>query len=392
MITGSKAAVEIVRLIAMIDCKYCGRLNDEQATGCSDCGTELPQLDQAKRALPSRQTGYKHIEPEAFKTGVSFEDGFHRVEWDVVRLWIESQLETLDWNMAWTEAATWWAGLLRDDLGGDYLVRQSRETILLCEQTEDISEWLLSYASRAATTIKEELGQTAWKGAFGKHLIIVFTDHDDYYQYVAHHMADGVNPSSGGMCIYSGYTHVALPWTEQLDVANAVIHELAHDCLAHLPLPHWLNEGVAVTLEKAIGAPPRPLGQSDQDAVYGAAINWRPPMMWDELAERHFTFWNEENIQTFWAGTSFYVPGDSNELSYSLAEVFVKLLSERGERRAFCGFLEASHREDTGHSASLGIFGTGLGEIAGTFLGKGEWRPQRKVIKACWEEAGWQSS
>src|SRR5213594_12600 len=31
------------------------------------------------------------------------------------------------------------------------------------------------------------------------------------------------------------------------------------------------------------------------------------------------------NIQTFWAGTSFFVPGDSNELSYSLAEVFLNV-------------------------------------------------------------------
>jgi hypothetical protein len=122
--------MEIVGLTAMIDCKYCGRLNDEQATSCSECGTELPpQLDQQKSAFPSPQAAYKHIKPETFKKGLSFEDGFHRVDWEVVRLWIESEVETLDWNMAWTEAATWWVGLLRDDLGGDYLVRQSRETI-----------------------------------------------------------------------------------------------------------------------------------------------------------------------------------------------------------------------------------------------------------------------
>lgn len=372
----------------MVSCRYCGRQSDRPTGHCAECGTELPPLELLK-TRPSNQANYSYINPEAFAAGVTFEHEFHRIDWTVVWAWIESEVETVNWELAWAEAATWWAELLRGDLGGEYLVYQSKDTILLCEQSEELAEWLLGYAGRAANTIRHELGPMAWNGRSGKDLLLVFSEHDDYYQYAAFHMADGVNPSSGGMCISSGYTHIALPWTEQLDVANALIHELAHDSMAHLSLPHWLNEGVAVTLEKAIGAPPRAIGQGDQDAVYGAMSNWRPPTMWQELAEQHFAFWNEENIQTFWAGTSFYLPGDSNSLSYSLAEVFVKLLSERGNRAAFLSFMEASRPDDAGHAASLELFGADLGEIAGTFLGPGDWRPQRKAIKACWEEAGW---
>ena len=108
------------------------------------------------------------------------------------------------------------------------------------------------------------------------------------------------------------------------------------------------------------------------------------------MAERHFAFWTEENIQSFWAGTSFYQPGDPNELSYSLAEVLVKLLSERGDATAFRTFLQAARQNDAGQTAAFEILGADLGETAGTFLGEGNWRPQRKTMIACWEAAGWE--
>jgi len=372
----------------MIACPYCGRQNETPAAHCGECGTALPAPAEPPPPLPAPRL----INLQALASAFSFEDGFHRVDWDFVCNWIESELNAPDWEAAWNEAALHWVAKLRDDIGGNYAVHQSRQTILLCEQPAETARWLLDYAGRAATTIRDQLGRTAWQGAVGKDVALVFSDQDDYYQYVACHMAEGENPRSGGMCIGGGYTHIALPWTDQFDVANAIIHELAHDCVAHLTLPLWLNEGVAVTLERAIGAPPRPLGQSNQDALYGASIGWRPPIMWDELTERHFTFWNEENIQTFWAGTSFYLPGDSNELSYSLAEVFVKLLTERGKGEAFRSFLEASRPDDAGQSAVIDVLGADLGEIAGTFLGEGDWRPQRKAIKECWEAASWNNN
>jgi hypothetical protein len=369
----------------MSACTYCGKQNPESATHCVECGTELSSdgASSVQKAppLPPPQL----IDVDAVGAAFTFDCGFHRADWNLVRQWVESQLDPADWEQAWSESALLWVSKLRDGLGGGYAVFQSRQTILLCDQSVEAAQWLLDYAGRAALIIKEQLGPTAWRGAFGRDAVLVFSEEDDYYQYVAHHMPDGVNPASGGMCIPSGYTHIALPWTDQFNVANVVIHELTHDCLAHLPIPVWLNEGVAVSLERAIGPPPRPLGQSNQEAISAAAYDWRAPVMWDELAERHFAFWNEENIQYFWAGISFDILGDSNELSYSLAQVFVKLLSERGDGQAFRAFLEAAVQDDAGQTAAMDILGADLGDIAGTFLGEGNWRPQRKAIKACWE-------
>lgn len=375
----------------MIDCSYCGIQNEPTATRCCRCGTDLPPLStpDAVREPPPELPAPEFIEPEALETAFRFAEGFHRADWNCIGQWIEANVGVPDHEAAWNEAALLWVTKLRDDAGGGYFVLQSRQTILLCDQPRETARWLLDYASRAAATIKEQLGETAWRGAFGQDVILVFSDQDDYYQYLAHHSPDGEQAASGGVCIHSGYPHIALPWHDEFEAANTIVHELSHDCLAHLPLPLWLNEGVAVTLQKAIAPPARGLGQGDQSALFAAAINWQSPTMWDELAERHFSFWTVENIQSFWAGTSFSEPGDPNELSYSLAEVLVKLLTERGDGRTFRVFLEAAHQDDAGQAAAMDCLSADLGKIAGTFLGESDWRPRRNAMVACWNAAGW---
>jgi hypothetical protein len=328
------------------------------------------------------------IHPAALEPAFAVADGFHRADWEFISRWIEANACPPDREAAWTEAALLWLTKLRDDLGGDYFILPASQTLVLCDLPGETARWLGNYANRAADTIKARLGETAWRGAFGKDVILVFSDEDDYYHYLAHHSSDGEQAASGGVCIHSGYTHIALPWHDEFDAANTIVHELCHDCVAHLPLPVWLNEGMAVTLQKCIAPPAQGSGEGAQSTLFAAAINWQAPLMWDELAERHFAFWTEESIQSFWAGTSFYEPGDPNELSYSLAEVFVKLLTERGEGPAFRSFIEHAHQDDAGQGAAMDCLSADLGGIAGTFLGAGDWRPRRSAMVACWKQAG----
>jgi hypothetical protein len=369
----------------MSACSYCGTENEHEALHCRECGTEF--LPVTGTSVPPDLPA-EIITHEALDATFSFENGFHRADWESIRCWIDSQVQQVDIEKAWNEAALLWVKKIRDDLGGDYFILQSPQTVLLCDQPLASARWLLDYAGRAVIAVRDQLGHIAWHGASGKNVVFVFSDQDDYYQYLAYHLPDGEQAASGGVCIHSGYTHIAVPWRDPLDAANAIIHELTHDCLSHLPLPVWLNEGIAVTLQKAIAPPRSAAGESELNALF-ASINWNPPIMWDELADRHFAFWTQENIQAFWAGTSFSLPGDANELSYSLAEVFLKLIAEQTDRATFQAFVHSATQDDAGQTAAMEVLAIDLAQIASTFLGEGNWRPRRKAMIEARERAGW---
>jgi hypothetical protein len=195
---------------------------------------------------------------------------------------------------------------------------------------------------------------------------LLFAEQDDYYQYISYYHSEGTHTSSSGICLSRGYIHIAVRYYSEGVSVQIISHELAHNCIAHLTVPRWLHEGVAQLVEKVIGESRRQL-------------------LPDDMVERHHRFWNEERIQGFWAGTSFGEPGDSVELSYSLSEVLMHLMSTN--REDFLAFIQSAREEDGGQDAALECLGKCLGDLAGQFLGPGNWRPQRKAIKQCWEAA-----
>ena len=319
----------------------------------------------------------------------SFRDGFHDVDWARAVALIERSFDPLDQPKGFDDVVLLWLEQLRNDLGGRYAVMVAEEVAILSDQLPETAGWLVRYAQSVMVSIREALGYAAWRGERRTHPILVFSEQDDYYQYISRFCPDGEQATSGGMCIGTGYPHIVLFSHNETDAANGLVHELTHECVMHLSLPLWVNEGVAMTLQRSIAPAPAPPGQGVQEAAFAATLNWTPPLMWRELKERHLDFWDEERLQSFWAGTSFYVPGDSNELSYSLAEVFIKLLAEGKEKVHLEGFLEHARVEDAGQTAALDILATDLGEIAGTFLGPGNWRPRRAAISEFWEQ--WRS-
>lgn len=338
----------------------------------------MAEVRRTKREL----AGFKREEVEEF---FRFEEGFHEVDWVRAFEWIGKNFAGVDEREATRRVVEQWLEHLRGDLGGSYQVVESGDAMVLSDRSAEGARWLARYADQALGRIHEELGAAKWRYV---HPFILFSEADDYYEYIARFSPDGDQAQSGGVFITAGYPHIVLLSRDANDAASGIVHELSHHCLDHYNLPLWVNEGVAMTLEREM-APPSSGMEGDQEAIWGAISSWSPPMLWDELAERHFAFWNEETIQTFWAGTSFHVAGDSNELSYNLAEVLLKLLCEEGEKGAFASFLQLARPEDAGHDAAQRIFHRGLGEVAGTFLGAGDWSPKRKAIAECWRSAGW---
>ena len=239
----------------------------------------------------------------------SFEEGFSRPDWKVIKRAIDQTASPDDLNAAWTDAAIQWLLRLQVDLGGEYRVRCSKEFLLLSAQDLPAAGELLRFAETTLEKIYSSLKEAAWKWDNGKHVVLLFTEDDDYYQYVSFFYQDGIHPASGGCLINRDYVHIAMFLADGRSIHTILAHELAHNSVVHLRLPLWLNEGLAVLFQRT-------------------ASEWQSRMLEGDLRERHVSFWNAESIQRFWSGISFQEPGESNELSYGLAEIMVRLLSE----------------------------------------------------------------
>ena len=294
-----------------------------------------------------------------------FEAGFSRPDWRVISQAIQQTVAgSLDLDTGWNEAGRQWVTRLQADLGGDYRVEESQRFILLTSLDKEQSGGILAFAERTREKIRERLQDAAWNPRHGKHVILLFAEDDDYYQYVSYFHRDGTHPMSGGCLIHKGgYVHIAAPY-EPFGLREMLAHELTHNCVVHLSLPLWLNEGLARTFERGVATTPRPV------------LDY-------ELKERHLAFWNLDNIQKFWSGISWQEPGESNELSYSLAEIVLNLLLE--QRGDWGAFLKQADWRVAGQIAAVECLGVDLGTVMSAFLGEGDWRPSRKAMVTLWD-------
>jgi hypothetical protein len=302
-------------------------------------------------------------------------EGFSRPDWDRVAQVVHATVPESELVDAWDALVIQWVGVLRDELGGGYRISESDHYILLSEYNDEQVKFLLGVTANAHSIILLNLGHLAASDEGTRNVILLFSELDDYDHYIAYFYRGTHIPPSGGVYLNTGYRHIALPDRGPTDAAMTIVHELCHNCVHHLPLPAWLNEGIAVTLERKIS----------REII----VDLRAGIMDGELAERHHVFWGETNIQEFWAGTTFHMKDDAQALSYSLAEVLVHKLS--GDHRLFLEFLAHAHYDDAGQTAALDVLGVNLGDAMGSFLGPGEWRPVRKAMVDCWNRANAES-
>ena len=360
----------------MLRCEYCGKQNLLESASCADCGRalEAPKAPATKGERPNLEAETDGVLPtfdginlDQIPGAFSFEAGFSRPNWDLLWERVERTVAPIDHADAWQQVLWQWAHQLSRDLGGNYRVHSSDDFLLLSDTPRDSAARILDFAENVVTIARESLGDLAWRDDWGKQVILMFSDDDDYFQYTSWFYEADKMPNTSGLHISKGVPHTVVRAGTAEGNSMVVAHELVHSCLQHLPIPAWVNEGVAQRLERAIAR------------VVGSDV-----LMSHEVAERHHAFWNEENIQAFWAGTLFHSSDDAQELSYSLAEVLVHLLSE--DRESFLNFLSQATYEDGGQTAALDCLGTSLGDVVAGFLGEGNWRPIRKHLVACWEQ------
>lgn len=273
---------------------------------------------------------------------------------------IENSLELRDRTFAeldafWTERAREWVHLLRDALGAGYRGYESQNFWLISSQPESTCRRLIAWAEATRAKVNRVLGEAAATGElYGKVPILVVHDADTYYEYYAGYVADGEHALSSGVYLNRDYGHFLFSYTNLTEAEAVLAPELTHALVSHLPLPRWLDEGVAQLCEEwATG---------------------RDVTRYEEVKATIDTFWTPETIQEFWTGRSFNRTDEGQLHSYHLAKVLTRKLTTDLSR--FRTFLRSADFADAGAAALSSHFNTTPGELVADYLGEDAWEPR----------------
>jgi hypothetical protein len=290
--------------------------------------------------------------------------GFPILDWKAVWSWIDTLTTDLQAG-AWVACERAWLLHFRKALGPKFRLVESDSAAVLSSLEGNVAKATLDYIDRTRARVVRVLEGIAEVAGWGKDLLIVFDDQDSYYHYVSYYYPEkGEFAFSGGMHISAGCSHFVTVKADLRSIEPTIAHEMTHGCVAHLPLPVWLNEGLAVNTEHRLA---------------GAGTSLHTPQ---EMREKHLAFWGEDEIQEFWSGKSFERTDEGNLLSYDLARIMVEQLAKDWE--PFKRFVLAADREDGGARAGAEAFGIDLGEYACALLEKDPspaWTPRPQSRK-----------
>lgn len=279
---------------------------------------------------------------------LKLEHGFPIADWTKVQAWVDALPEARR-AQAWTACERGWLLHFRDALGAEFHLEESDTAAVLSSLQPRAAEITLEFTGRSARRIAAVLDGIAQFAPWGKDILIAFDDDESYYRYVAYYYPErGEFASSGGMCIDTGCTHYVTVKTELRQIEATIVHEMTHGSVAHLPLPLWLNEGLAVNTERRLAGAGRPRHTPEQ------------------MHDKHRRFWSVIRIQEFWSGQSFQVPGDANTLSYDLARIIVEQLAR--DWPTFTQFVLNARHDDAGATAAHEHLRLDLGELVTTLL------------------------
>lgn len=282
-------------------------------------------------------------------------------DWNAINEVVDKDYKDSDQHQLWCDIARTWLKKLIPSLSSEHRVHESENFLLLTSESSRYVSVLSGFLERTLGKILATLPGIARYEGFGKQVVIIFDDIDLYYGYLSDfYNEDGVFGLSSGVYVNRGYGHFVFPHQELSIAESIAAHEMTHALVSHLPIPAWLNEGIAVNIE---------------NLITGSA----PLNMNDELFARHQSFWGEEEIQEFWSGDAFYRADQGQELSYQLAQYSVSSLSQN--YIDFVSFTNAAHFSDGGEAAAIDVYGVSLGDLITQYFGEGNWEPTPKSWK-----------
>lgn len=292
--------------------------------------------------------------------------GFPVLDWESAHTWVTSIPDEGAKGAAWTQLERAWLEHVQARLGPPYVVRESESSLLLSTLEPNVANATLGFMSKTLQRVARVLEGIAAVPDWGKDILIVFDEDDAYYQYVAqYYPSAGEFAASGGMYINAGCGHFATVKSDLRAIEPIIAHEMTHGCLGHLPIPAWLNEGLAVNTEQRLC----PSG---------------PPMLTPkQMHAKHRAFWGDAEIQEFWSGKSFLRNDDGNLLSYDLARILVSQISV--DWPSFQSFVLHANADDAGAAAAAEHLSLELGAAASVLLEReptSAWAPRASA----WQE------
>jgi hypothetical protein len=280
-------------------------------------------------------------------------NGLPVLDWRAVQEWVESIPSSQLQKAAWARCEQAWLEHLRAALGTSYSLAVENEVALLSSLEANEETATIAFVAKTRQRIVRVLDGVAHVPEWGNDILVVFDEEDAYYRYVAHYYPEaGDFAASGGMFIYHGCGHFVTVRADLRAIEPVIAHELTHACLSHLPIPAWLNEGLAVNTEQRLCPPPS-----------GAFSGRSSPQ---QMQSRHRKFWKSQEIQEFWSGKSFLRADEGNELSYDLARIMVSQFASNWEQ--FRSFALEANGEDGGAAAARNHLGIELGQVACALL------------------------
>lgn len=287
-------------------------------------------------------------------------EGLPHPDWGRVHDWVVS-FEASRQPEAFLACERAWLGMLARALGEPYRVFESDHALVLSNRPDNEGRAALDFVGRSRRRVRQVLEELAGEET-GKEVLLSFSDEETYSRYAIYYCPDlDETMVSAGMFLNAGSAHFIAHGEHLWRLEPTIVHELTHSQLAHLPLPLWVNEGMAVNTEQRL----------TQQGANVYAIK--------ELEAKHAAFWTPANIQEFWSGEAYKRDDECSELAYDLGRLLVNGMCQNWT--AFKAFIAFACADDAGKRAAEDIMNVDLGEAVRHFVGAedGDWGPRPAV-------------
>ena len=291
-----------------------------------------------------------------FAASAKWHEDLPHPDWRQVHAWVDG-FEQARREAAFLACERAWLGMLAQALGPEYRVFESDHALVLSGRPGNEADAALAFVGGTRRRVRRLLEELAGDDT-GKEVLLSFADADTYSRYARYYCRNlDETMVSAGMFLHAGSEHFIVHGEKLWRLEPTIVHELTHAQLAHLRLPLWVNEGMAVNTEER-------LTQRGADAYEVKA-----------LEAKHAAFWTPDTIQQFWNGKAYKRPDEGSELAYDLGRLLVNGMCR--DWNAFKRFAVAARADDGGAQAAAEYLHVDLGEAVRHFLNAkdGQWGP-----------------